>query len=335
LAFNFTAANQIFLRYSTEPLYHPGATGMIRRLAPIFSLLALSALAAALSPYFLTLENLFAIGLQMSVVAIMALGQVIVIIAGGIDLSAGSVLALAGVVASMQLRAGHDLIFAAAGALAVGLTCGLLNGFLVTRGKLPPFIATLGTMGIARGLALIITGGVPIFGLPPSFAGLGGDRLLESIPVPVVITVFAALATHLILAHTRLGRHAYAIGGNKEAARLAGVPVARATQILYTFCGATAGLAGLILASRLNSGQPTAGAGYELDVIAACVIGGASLSGGEGTVGGALIGALIMGVLRNGCNLLDVSAFWQQVAIGAIIIIAVFFDQTRRARSIV
>ncbi|MGH7451524.1 MAG: ABC transporter permease [bacterium] len=308
---------------------------MIRRLAPIFSLLVLSAIAAFFSPYFLTVENLFAIGLQMSVVAIMALGQVIVIIAGGIDLSAGSVLALSGVVACMQLRAGHDLIVAAFGALATGLACGLLNGFLVTRGKLPPFIATLGTMGMARGLALIITDGVPIFGLPSSFAGLGGGRLFQLIPIPVAITAVAALITYLILGHTRLGRHAYAIGGNKEAARLAGVPVARATQILYTLCGATAGLAGLILASRLNSGQPTAGAGYELDVIAACVIGGASLSGGEGNVGGALIGALIMGVLRNSCNLLDISAFWQQVAIGAIIIVAVFIDQTRRARGIV
>lgn len=230
----------------------------------------------------------------MSVVAIMALGQVLVIIAGGIDLSAGSVLALSGVVACMQLRAGHDLIFAACGALATGLACGLANGFLVTRGKLPPFIGTLETMGIARGLALIITDGVPVFGLPSSFAGLGGGRLFQLIPVPVVITAMAAFITYLLLAHTRLGRHAYAIGGNKEAARLAGVPVARATQILYTLCGAAAGLAGPILASRLNSGQPTAGTGYELDVIAACVIGGASLSGSEGTVGGALIGALII-----------------------------------------
>jgi ribose transport system permease protein len=171
--------------------------------------------------------------------------------------------------------------------------------------------------------------------LPFSFAELGGGRLFQMIPIPVTITVVAAVMTYLLLAHTRLGRHAYAIGGNQEAARLAGVPVARDTQTLYTLCGATAGLAGLILASRLNSGQPTAGAGYELDVIAACVIGGASLSGGEGTVGGALIGALIMGVLRNSCNLLDISAFWQQVAIGAIIIVAVFIDQTRRARGIV
>jgi ribose transport system permease protein len=305
---------------------------MIRRLAPIFSLLVLSAIAALFSPFFLTVENLFAIGLQMSVVAIMALGQVLVIIGGGIDLSAGSVLALSGVVACMQLRAGHNLVFAAFGALATGLACGLLNGFLVTRGKLPPFIATLGTMGMARGLALIITDGVPIFSLPSSFAELGGGRIFQLIPVPVAITALVALITYLILAHTRLGRHAYAIGGNKEAARLAGVPVARNTQALYTLCGATAGLAGLILASRLNSGQPTTGAGYELDVIAACVIGGASLSGGEGTVGGALIGALLMGVLRNSCNLLDVSAFWQQIAIGAIIIVAVFFDQARRVR---
>lgn len=308
--------------------------GLLRRLAPLFSLLMLSAIIAWLSPYFLTLENLLAIGLQMSVVAIMALGQVIIIIAGGIDLSIGSVLGLAGVVACMALRAGQPFVVAVLAALLAGILFGLLNGFFVTRGKLPPFIATLGTMGIARGIALIITDGVPIFGLPASFAALGGGRLLHLVPMPVVITAVAAVFTHFMLAHTLLGRHAYAIGGNAEAARLAGVPVARVKLILYTFCGTTCGLAGLILSSRLNSGQPTAGTGYELDVIAACVIGGASLSGGEGTIGGALIGALIMGVLRNGCNLLDISAFWQQVAIGAIIIAAVFIDQTRRNRSV-
>ncbi len=307
-------------------------TNLLRRLAPLLSLFILSAIIAWLSPYFLTVENLFAIGLQMSVVAIMALGQVIVIIAGGIDLSAGSVLGLSGVVACIVLRAGYPFVVAMFAALLTGFACGWLNGFFITRGKLPPFIATLGTMGIARGAALIMTAGVPIFGLPPSFAALGGGRLFELIPHPVMITIAVGIVTHFMLAHTRLGRHAFAIGGNAEAARLAGVPVNRVKQILYTFCGTTCGLAGLILASRLNSGQPTAGAGYELDVIAACVIGGASLSGGEGTVAGALIGALIMGVLRNGCNLLDISAFWQQVAIGAIIIIAVFIDQTRRAR---
>ncbi|MDZ7304413.1 MAG: ABC transporter permease [candidate division KSB1 bacterium] len=307
-------------------------TAMIRRLAPIFSLLILAAILSWLSPYFLTLENLFAIGLQMSVVAIMALGQVIIIISGGIDLSVGSVLALSGVVACMTLRAGQPMVLAILATFVIGIVFGWLNGFFITRGKLPPFIATLGTMGIARGTALIITEGVPVFGLPPSFAVLGGGRLFQMIPVPVVITAIAALLMHLMLAHTRLGRHTYAIGGNAEAARLAGVPVVSIVQTLYLICGALCGLAGLILASRLNSGQPTAGTGYELDVIAACVIGGASLSGGEGTVGGALLGALIMGVLRNGCNLLDISAFWQQVAIGAIIIIAVFFDQSRRAR---
>ena len=310
-------------------------TGIFRRLAPLLSLFILSALMAGLSPYFFTVENILAIGLQMAVVAIMALGQVIVIIAGGIDLSMGAVLGLAGVVACLLLRADQPFGIAMLAALMVGLLFGLLNGFFITRGKLPPFIATLGTMGIARGLALIITGGVPIFDLPPSFSTLGGGRLFQLIPIPVAIAAAAAIITHFMLTHTRLGRHAYAIGGNAEAARLAGVAVTRVQLILYTICGALCGLAGLILASRLNSGQPTAGAGYELDVIAACVIGGASLSGGEGAVGGALIGALIMGVLRNGCNLLDISAFWQQVAIGAIIIIAVFIDQTRRSRNII
>ena len=306
-------------------------TGLVRRLAPLLSLFILSAILAWLSPYFLTLENIFAIGLQMSVVAIMALGQIIVIIAGGIDLSAGSVLGLSGVVACILLRDGYSVIIAMLAALLTGLACGWLNGFFITAGKLPPFIATLGMMGIARGAALIITDGVPIFSLPASFATLGGGRIFQLIPIPVVMTIMVGIFMHVMLGHTRLGRHTFAIGGNAEAARLAGVHVNRVKQILYTLCGVASGLAGLILASRLNSGQPTAGNGYELDVIAACVIGGASLSGGEGTVGGALIGALIMGVLRNGCNLLDISAFWQQVAIGAIIIVAVFIDQTRRS----
>jgi len=309
-------------------------TSLLRRLAPLLSLVILSVIVGWLSPYFFTIENLFAIGLQMSVVAIMALGQVLVIIAGGIDLSAGSVLGLAGVIACLLLQNDYPFVVALLAALSTGIACGGLNGFFITRGKLPPFIATLGTMGIARGIALIITDGVPIFGLPSTFAMLGGGRVFQLIPIPVAITIAVGILTHFMLAHTRLGRHAFAIGGNAEAARLAGVAVNRSKQIFYIFCGATSGLAGLILASRLNSGQPTAGTGYELDVIAACVIGGASLSGGEGTVAGALIGALIMGVLRNGCNLLDISAFWQQVAIGAIIIVAVFIDQTRRARSV-
>jgi len=294
--------------------------------------LALSAALSILSPYFLTLENLLAIGLQMSVVAIMAVGQVLVIISGGVDLSVGSVLAISGVVATMLLNDSTPMGVALLAGVLPGSVCGALNGLLITKGQLPPFIATLGMMGVARGAALILTGGVPIFGLPPRFAFLGGGRVASVIPFPVLVTLVLAVFGHILLSMTRLGRYAYAIGGNLQATRLSGVNVDGCLIRVYALCGFSAGLAGILLASRLNSGQPTAGTGYELDVIAACVIGGASLSGGQGTVLGAMVGALIMGILRNGCNLLDISAFWQMAAIGAIILVAVFYDQRHRRR---
>jgi ribose transport system permease protein len=287
-----------------------------------------------LSSYFLTYENLISIGLQMSVVAIMAIGQVMVIISGGIDLAAGSVLALAGIATTMLLNANWGIPAAVLGGLAIGTLCGLLAGALIAWGHLPPFIATLGIMGMARGLALLLTGGSPIFNLPPAFNFLGGGRLLDLIPIPIVFTIVLAVIGHIILTKMRFGRYVFAIGSNVLAARLAGIKVGTTLLKLYAINGLLCGFAGIILASRLSTGQPTAGTGYELDVIASCVIGGASLSGGEGTILGAMIGALIMGVLRNGSNLLDISAFWQQIAIGAIIIAAVLSDQYRKYKSL-
>jgi len=304
------------------------------RLASFISLILMGLVLFILSPYFFTLDNLFAIGLQMSVIAIMAIGQMMVIISAGIDLSVGSVLALSGVVCTTLMVEGYSLAAAVAGGMGTGLLCGMINGILISKGRIPPFIATLGMMGMARGIALIISGGagVQLLNLPESFKFLGGGRLWGVVPVPVIITVVLAVSGYLILKYTRLGRYACAIGSNVEAVRLSGVNVSRYITSIYTFCGLLCGLAGIILASRLRSGQPTAGTGWELDVIAACVIGGASLSGGEGTILGAIIGALIMGVLRNGCNLLNISAFWQQVAIGAVIVVAVFIDQYRHRR---
>jgi len=304
------------------------------RLASFISLILMGLVLFILSPYFFTLDNLFAIGLQMSVIAIMAIGQMMVIISAGIDLSVGSVLALSGVVCTTLMVEGYSLAAAVAGGMGTGVLCGMINGILISKGRIPPFIATLGMMGMARGIALIISGGagVQLLNLPESFKFLGGGRLWGVVPVPVIITVVLAVSGYLILKYTRLGRYACAIGSNVEAVRLSGVNVSRYITSIYTFCGLLCGLAGIILASRLRSGQPTAGTGWELDVIAACVIGGASLSGGEGTILGAIIGALIMGVLRNGCNLLNISAFWQQVAIGAVIVVAVFIDQYRHRR---
>ncbi len=306
---------------------------LIQKTASVFSLLIMGLILTLLSPYFLTVENLFAIGLQMSVIAIMAIGEMMVIIAAGIDLSVGSVLALSGIVCTMLLTGGWDIWQCITAGVLVGTFCGWLNGVMISFGRIPPFIATLGMMGIARGIALILTNGIPIFALPPEFNFLGGGRLLAVIPIPVAFTAVAAIAGHYLLTRTRFGRYTYAIGSNVEATRLSGVNVRRYVTLIYTASGLLCGFAGVILASRLSTGQPTAGTGYELDVIAACVIGGASFSGGEGTIYGAIIGALIMGVLRNGCNLLDVSVFWQQVAIGLIIIVAVFFDQYRKEKT--
>lgn len=307
--------------------------GFIRKFAPFISLIVLSIFLSILSPYFLTMDNLFAIGLQMAVVAIIAIGELMVIITGGIDLSVGSILAFCGVVCTLLISKGASLFTGICAGIIAGTVLGYINGVLITKGKLPPFIATLGMMGIAKGAALIITDGIPVFGLPDSFNYLGGGRIFNTIPFPVLLTLILAVLGHFILNYTLLGRYTYSIGSNIEASRFSGVKVDRTLIKVYAIAGFLSGFAGIILASRLSSGQPTAGTGYELDVIAACVIGGASFSGGEGTVLGAMIGALIMGILRNGCNLLDISAFWQQVAIGSIIIIAVFFDQFRRKTS--
>jgi ribose transport system permease protein len=302
----------------------------LKKFASFGSLILISIVLSIISPQFFSLDNLLSVGLQISVIALLAIGELLVIITGGIDLSVGSTLALSGIISSMLLSAGFPISIAIIAGLATGAFCGLINGFIIAKGKLPPFIATLGMMGVARGVALIITGGVPVFGLPASFAAIANNKIFDIIPVPIIIVIIFAVLMHIVLNQFSFGRYVYAMGGNYEATRLAGVKVDLHLVKVYTITGFFAGLSGIILASRLSTGQPTAGTGYELDVVAACVIGGASLSGGSGTIGGAMIGALIIGILRNGCNLLDISAFWQQVAIGSIIIIAVFMDQYKK-----
>lgn len=302
-------------------------TFYLRKFASVLSLLIIVTALTIKSPSFRTMENILSIGLQISVIAIMSIGEVWIIISGGIDLSVGSIMALSGVVTTMMIAAGFDIFISSLCGILVGAFCGFINGFLTAVGKLPPFISTLGMMGIARGVALIITKGVPVFGLPDSFSLLGNGRLLQILPIPVLITLLLGFMGHIILTKTPFGRYTYALGSNFEAARLSGIRTTRNLVYIYLLGGFLYGAAGIILASRLSTGQPTSGTGYELDVIAACVIGGASLSGGSGTIWGAILGALLIGVLRNGSNLLDISAFWQQVAIGTIIVIAVFIDQ--------
>ncbi len=254
------------------------------KLASFVSLIILCIVLSIFSPYFLTVENLFAIGLQISVIAIMAVGQMMIIISAGIDLSVGSLLALSGVVCTTLVVAGFPLFIAVLSGIAIATLCGTFNGFVIAKGRIPPFIATLGMMGIARGVALVISGGaeVQIVSISETYAFIGGGRVFEVVPVPVIITLIVVLIGFGIVHYTRMGRYTYAIGSNAEAARLSGVKVKKYLILIYTFCGLLCGSAGVILSSRLRSGQPTAGTGWELDVIAACVIGGVSLSGGEG-----------------------------------------------------
>lgn len=304
-----------------------------RQLGTFAGLLGLSVVLWAATPHFLTVSNLLNVLEQTSINAIVAVGMTFVIISGGIDLSVGSVLALAGIALASALEAGVPAPVAVALALAAGLACGLGNGVLITFGRLPPFIATLGMMSVARGAALMLAEGRPISGFSDGFRALATARVLM-VPAPVIITSLVYAVAHFVLARTVFGRAAYAIGGNEEAARLSGVPVRFHKTAIYGVAGLTSGAAAVILTARLNSAQPTAGMNYELDAIAATVIGGTSLLGGEGTLIGALIGALIMGVLRNGLNLLNVSSFFQQVVIGLVIIGAVLIDMSlkRRAR---
>ncbi len=285
------------------------------------------------SDAFLSASNLVNIGVQSAVVAIIAIGMTIVIITAGIDLSVGSVAALSGVLGAMMVvEYGVGVPWAIVGGTAIGALAGAVNGVLVTQAGMAPFIATLGMLSVARGLVYIVTDSVAVSGAPPEFTLLGQGKL-GALPIPILALVVVALAGHFVLTRTTLGRYAYAMGSNVEAARLSGIPVKRYLTIVYVISGMLAGVGGMIAASRVNSGQPNFGIGLELDVIAAAVIGGASLFGGAGKVIGTLLGALLIALIRNGSVLLDINTFYQQVIIGVLIWIAVFWDQYRRRRA--
>ncbi|MFJ5263730.1 substrate-binding domain-containing protein [Streptomyces sp. NPDC088387] len=307
--------------------------GGLRRLlldnGALTALIVLVIALSALSGDFLTTDNLLNIGVQAAVTAILAFGVTFVIVSAGIDLSVGSVAALSATVLAWSATSeGVPVVLAVLLAVATGIVCGLVNGFLISYGKLPPFIATLAMLSVARGLSLVISQGSPI-AFPDSVSHLG-DTLGGWLPVPVLVMIVMGLITAFVLGRTYIGRSMYAIGGNEEAARLSGLRVKRQKLAIYAFSGLFAAAAGIVLASRLSSAQPQAAQGYELDAIAAVVIGGASLAGGTGKASGTLIGALILAVLRNGLNLLSVSAFWQQVVIGVVIALAVLLDTVRR-----
>ena len=287
---------------------------------------------ALLSPYFFTVTNLFEITLQSAVFAIIAAGETFVIFSGGIDLSVGSVFALSAIIGGIFFGETGSVLIAAFTSLATGTVAGIINGLFISQLRVPPFVATLGMMGIARGLALIAVNGIPIYGLSKTFMWIGQGRVAGIIPVPTIIMAVIFVIAYLVLNYTRFGRFTYAIGSNTESARLSGVNVAGVTLGIYAVAGALSALAGIIESARLGTVQPAGGDGYELLAIGAVVIGGTSLFGGEGNIIGTLIGALLVTTIRNGLNILGVYAFWQYVVNGLIIISAVAVDQLRRRR---
>jgi len=301
----------------------------IQSIGILSSLIALILFISISTPHFLTADNVLSVIRSFSFVAIMAIGEMIVIITAGIDLSIGSILGLTACLTALLIKNGVGSPLAILIGLAAGLFIGFINGYLITRLKLPPFIVTLGALSIGRGLAYVITQGWPVSGFSEEFMFLGQGKIWI-IPFPIIIMVFFVIAGSVFLNKTVWGRQIYAIGGNEEATRLSGVKVDNVKVIAYMISGFTAAAAGILLVARLGVAQPTSGQSYELDVIAAAVIGGTSLMGGEGSVLGLVIGAAIMGVLRNGLVLLGVSAFWQQVALGALIIMAVTIDKIRK-----
>lgn len=295
-------------------------------------LLVLLVLVAALTiatDTFLTGTNLANLVRQVTVFAVLAVGQLFVILTGGIDLSVGSVLAFSGAVTAQLLAAGIPISVATAAGLAIGLALGVFNGVLVAYFGIPPFITTLGMLGMARGLVLLITDARTISGLPESFQAIANGTVL-GIPNLLIALLLVGVVATFVLGRTVFGRYVYAVGSNAESARLSGVPVTRVLVSVYAISGLLAGVAGVLIASRLGAGIPTAGTGYELQAIAGAVIGGASLSGAKGRALGAILGALIMATLENGGNLLGVDPFYLQIAIGALILIAVFFDQVQQ-----
>lgn len=322
---------------------------LLRKMAALAGLVLLVIFFSVTNEFFFTSNNIMTVGLQTSTIALIGIGATCVILTGGIDLSTGSVVALSGVAAAMIVNAGVPVPLGMVLGILVGGICGLVNGILVTQMKLPPFIATLGMMMVARGLALYVTNAAPVSGMPESFAVLGNGALFKiveegsnglpkvvftGIPYPVIIMIFITVLFTFALTKLKVGRYIYAIGSNEEAARLSGIKTNIVKIYAYVASGLLSGLTGVILASRLVTAQPNGGVAYELDAIASAVVGGTSLMGGVGTIPGTLIGSFIIGVLRNGLNMNGVSSFVQMIVIGLVIIVAVSLDQLRQSKKL-
>ncbi|RXZ01443.1 ribose ABC transporter permease [Fictibacillus sp. S7] len=305
---------------------------IFQKLGPLIGLAIILIVLSILSPQFFTLANILNVLRQVSINALIAFGLTFVILTGGIDLSVGSMLALSGAITAGLMAGGTDPILAMLVGLAAGAVMGAINGLIITKGKVAPFIATLATMTVFRGLTLVYTDGKPITGLSDDMSFvLMGRGYFAGIPIPVIWMLVSFAVLWFLLKKTTFGRRTYAIGGNEEASLLSGIKVDRIKVMIYSLTGLLSAFAGIILTSRLNSAQPTAGTAYELDAIAAVVLGGTSLSGGRGWIFGTLIGALIIGVLNNGLNLLNVSSFYQQVVKGGVILLAVLLDRKKAA----
>jgi ribose transport system permease protein len=299
----------------------------------VLMVIALSILTPSIrgEQYFLTKRNLLQVALQASINAVIAVGMTFVITSGGIDLSVGSMAGFIGVVTAIALRDhGVGYIGGFLVAVGTGAACGLFNGLLVTRANLQPFIATLGTMGIFRGLALVASDGRPIYGFNRRFIVTFSGNTFLDIPKPVIVAAAVAIIGWLILTQTRFGKYTIAIGGNEETTGLAGIPIKKYKLGIYGLGGLLTGISAVMLTARLSSADPIAGNLFELDAIAATVMGGTSLTGGEGTILGTVVGALIISLVRNGMNILNVQSFWQQFVIGSVIILAVVLDQWRK-----
>jgi len=278
------------------------------------------------TPRFLTFSNLTNVLTQVSVNAIMAVGMTFVILNNGIDLSVGSILAISGAVAAYLMKSTGNIVISIVAALAIGTAIGVLNGFLITKGRLQAFIATLATMTIFRGVTYVFTNGDPISGLDANFTFIANDKIV-GIPLPVIFMIIIVAIAAYLLNETRFGRYVYALGGSEDSARLSGIRTDKIRTIVYGVSGFTAAVSAIIVTSRIGSASPNAGTGFELDAIAAVVLGGTSLAGGEGSILGTIIGAMIIGVLNNGLNLMNVNPFYQSIVKGAVILLAVLLDK--------
>jgi len=304
-----------------------------RRLAikykSVIGFLLLCGIIAFVTPRFLTISNLTNVLTQVSVNAIIAVGMTFVILNNGIDLSVGSILALSGAVAAYLMKSTGNIVLSIFAALAIGTIIGALNGFLITKGKLQAFIATLATMTLLRGVTYVFTNGNPISGLNTNFTFLANNKII-GIPLPIAFMVIILAIAFYMLNQTRFGRYVYALGGSEDSARLSGISTDKIRMIVYAISGFTAAVSAIIVTSRIGSASPNAGTGFELDAIAAVVLGGTSLSGGEGSIVGTIIGALIIGVLNNGLNLMNVNPFYQSIVKGAVILLAVLLDKKNK-----